>query len=294
MSAVAHTVPKFRPEFLFVVESLQQDWDHDDAAEYAAQIHATPFLKRKAKDTDVYPFAAETLGDVIEFLMQDRSRQYSYHRETGSRLAWYVKASPDVNGRIDGKPNGDHKRNPDLDEAWEKYLEGRKGSHVWERAFEDAQSYYRTDWTSYPGDDQGDWRFAFGGRSGGWLCLQEWRGHKFVRMDESELAQFVAELVHHYLEGDGKADYLESFYIGIVRADQDFTGKNASANVSYGYAQAREEWETERENLADEIECAMRCAAVHVLEEHGLQLDDSDRFQAMLREVALLADTVER
>lgn len=290
MTALAHKAPQFSAEFLSVVESLQQDYDHDSAPEYAAQIHATPFQKRKAKDSDVYPFAAETLGDVIEFLMQERSRQYAYHREIGSRLAWYVKAYPDVHG----KDNGDYKRNPELDDAWEKYLDSRRGQHIWQRAYEDAQEYYRTDWNSYPGDDQGDWKFAFGGRSGGYLCLQEWRGYKFARMDESELAQFVAELVHHYLEGDGKADYLESFYIGIVCADVDFTGDNASKNVSYHYAQAREEWETERGNLADEIESAMRAAAIEILKDHGLELDDSDRFQAALRDVALLADTVER
>lgn len=293
MAATAIQSPKFSSEFLAVVESLQQDYEHDDAAEYAAQIHCTPFVKRKIKpewDDAPYKFPAQTLGDVIEFLMQDRSRQYSYHRETGSRFAWYVKAYPDING----EGNGDYKRNPDLDEAWEKYLQGRAGQRVWERAFEDAQEYYRTDWNSYPGDDQGDWKFAFGGRSGGWLCLQEWRGYKFARMSESELAEFVAGLVHHHLAGDGKTDFLEAFYTGIVCADQDFTGKNASANVTYHYAQAREEWETERGNLADQIEVAMRCAAVHVLEEHGLQLDDSDKFQALLRDVALLADTVER
>lgn len=282
---------KFGAERSAVIQCLIDEWEHEDSPEYAEQVFATPFVMRKAISPECpYSFPARTLGDVIDFLARDRSRQYAYHRETGSRLAWYVKAhNIDVHGK-----ESEYERNAALDDAWEKHLETRKGLPVWEHAIEQAQEYYRRDWSSYPGDDQGDWRFAFGGRSSGWLCLQEWRGYKFARMDESEYHDFIAGLIHHYLEGDGKADYLEGFYIGIVCADADFTGEKASANVSYHYGFERQQWEEERGNLADAIESAMRAAAIDVLETYGLELDDSDAFQAQLRDVALLADTVER
>ena len=115
---------KFGAERCSVIQCLIDEWEHEDSPEYAEQVFATPFVMRKAISPECpYSFPARTLGDVIDFLARDRSRQYAYHRETGSRLAWYVKAhNIDVHGK-----ESEYERNAALDDAWEKHLETRKG-----------------------------------------------------------------------------------------------------------------------------------------------------------------------
>lgn len=236
---------------------------------------ATPFsLHISSGEKCPYSFDARTVQDVLQFLCRDRRRRYD--RFEGSFMAWNVKAY-----RVDLCK--DHKRTKSLDKAWQAYLESSAGQHVDSRAFEDAQEYYRRDWCSYPGDDQGAWKFHFAGRSGGWLALEAWRGNNISRMDWDDFARFLATLVAECIK-DGSQN-LSAFYVGIVCADSDFTPQKASENVSYHYGEAREQWEAERANIAEYVETAIIAAANKKAAEYGYQLD-SDALQEIARKAA--------
>jgi hypothetical protein len=246
--------------FAQVVETLADEFNITaEKLESPFALHITP------QSECPYTFAAKTLRSVLEFLCVDRARRYS--RSDGSPMAWNVKAYRiNVNGTADG-----YKPNRKLDSAWSKYLDTKAGEDVNLRAYEQAQEYYRAEWCAYPGDDQGDWRFSFGGRSGGWLMLDSWQGNRLDNKDSDEFARFLATLVAEHIEGHNQN--LSRFYIGIVCADSDFTPEKASQNVSAEYSAAREFWEDERKEITGFIQMAIMQAANRKAEEYGYNLD---------------------
>lgn len=214
-----------------------------------------------------YKFPAKTLGDLIDYLLIDRK----YGGRDGSILSWNVKAYRyDVNGA-----NMHSKRDESLDKAWEKYLDSRQGQWVHEDAFEMAQDYYRRDWSSYPGDDQGQWKFAFYGRSGGHLCLIDWDGNNFEKMDRWDYCEFLASLLDD-------PEKLSRFYIAIVCADNEFTPDNASENVTYQYGFRRECWEEERKEIVTKVGEAMEGAAELTCALYGVDLTEDLYANAIL------------
>lgn len=230
--------------------------------EATAAIFDAPVDMGDVPESCPYAFPARTVGEVVDFLLIGRAYNATGFRE-GSPLSWNVKAYRyDVNG-----DDSEHKRNPELDGAWEAYLNTRKGEHVHGYVFEAAQEYYRHEWTSYPGDDQGDWEFAFYGRSGGHLCLVKWRGHDFSKMDRWDYYEFIAALI------DDKK-YLVQFYKAICCADREFTGENASKEVTHHYGFERARWEEERAEIVDKLTDSMLTAAYSTCKDYGVELTD--------------------
>lgn len=256
-----------------ILEILQNDYSESNATAegpFTSEIFAQKFEFKKSKDAPGtgYKFDAVTLGDVLDYVLIDRARRYHYGHE-GSPFAWNVKAHPDYNGTEDTT------RDSSLDSAWSKYLD-KHGESVWCEAYEMAQDYYRRDWCSYPGDDQGDFKFGFYGRSGGWLCLVEWREFNLQKMDSDDCANFIAGLVASYLDGGSRADYLEAFYRALVCADSEFTWQNASKNVSHYFGEARERWEEQRaQDLPVMLQHVTRCAISKTLADYGLEIPES-------------------
>lgn len=208
-----------------------------------------------------------TLRKAAETLLADRDRRYRFGE--GSILAWNVKCHTyDETGK-----SGENKVNDALDAAWLNYM-SKHDSDVFYRAVEQAQEYYRADWCSYPGNDQGDWRFHFAGRSGGWLALESWRGHDISKMDEDSYIEFVATLIYDAM--NRKAEPLAAFLGGICDADKEFTSDAANENVSVYINDARAAWEADRENIAVEIAQAVTRAAKKEADKYGLKFDDSD------------------
>jgi hypothetical protein len=223
-----------------------------------AEIFDRP-VNIEVHETCPYKFEAKTVGEMIDFLSE--SRRY------GSDLfSWNVKAySYNVNG-----DDSDYKRNPDLDKAWSKFLDSREGQYVHESAFEQAQEYYRHDWCAYPGDDQGDWEFAFYGRSGGHLTLTKWKGYSIERLDRDSYLELLAGLLHDYLTA-GNHDIVK-LYMGIVCADQEFTPENASKNVTYHYGALRHDWEERRANILPEMVSVAERAVNKLAAAYGFEL----------------------
>jgi hypothetical protein len=126
-----------------------------------------------------YLFPAKSKTEMITYLLMDcQDRQWARTDYEGYFFNWNVKA----HGVDWDNPEGGCKLDPSLDEAWEKEAQE---DWVYQAAFEDAQRHYiEGEWSSSPGDDQGDWQFGFYGRSGGHLCLESWRGFNFYCKDE--------------------------------------------------------------------------------------------------------------
>lgn len=178
-----------------------------------------------------YTFPHRSRKAMIEYLLADRRGYYS-QGDGEFPFAWNVKAHG-VNWE---KPKGEYPLNPSLDSAWAKYVSGEGADYVCENAFEQARNYYTDDWTSYPGDDQGDWRFLFLGRSAGHLCLASWRGYKFANNNDTDTLRGL-------FQNTLPLPDLRKFYIGIRCADSDFTRDKANTNVEYAVNWIRHQWE---------------------------------------------------
>jgi hypothetical protein len=62
-----------------------------------------------------------------------------------------------------------------LDQRWHEHT-NEHGDDLWNMVVEDmARHYTSSEYTSYPGEDQGQWNFFFFGRSGGWMGLEWWK-----------------------------------------------------------------------------------------------------------------------
>lgn len=273
-----------------VLESLLFE---DDS--YTAAVFDQPFaLPFSVSARCPYEFDACTIGDVVDYLMLPRSRVFRYQR---APLAWNVKAhAVNING-----DDSEYQRDAALDDLWRQHLErdDSAGAAVYEMAFADAQSYYRAEWTSYPGDDQGDWNFCFDGRSGGWLVLERWREFRFygargawpAAFQVEYLATFVALLVHEHQQGGTRADYLAAFYVGMVCADSDFTSAKASANVTAAYSRFRQDWEETRahqDTLRKSIAVEMFRAARQEARSYGFAISNPETMDACAATLALV------
>lgn len=183
-----------------------------------------------------YTFPARSRKAMAAYLLDRRG--YSDHY-TPFPFSWNVKAHC-VNY---DRPTGDYTLSPAFDSAWQDEI--TNSSWRVNSAFEAAQSYYVEEWCSYPGADQGDWRFGFYGRQGGHLCLEMWRGRKMYG------GGFDLE---DWLEDLPFSD-LKAFYRAVVCMDQDFTQKAARQNVEADLNYQRHQWE---EDQIDARESAAR------------------------------------
>jgi hypothetical protein len=190
-----------------------------------------------AKTKCPYTFAAKSRAAMTAYILDRRG--YVYHH-TRYPFSWNVKAH-----NVDWlRPKGECELDPAFDAAWEKYVERESGAYgVESAAFDDAQRQYADgERTSYPGDDQGDWKFGFYGRCGGHLCLESWRGKSVIGMDAEDIRERLAEMPF---------PTLRHFYRALVCMDSDFTPANASANVEHQVNFMREQWEDMRREERD-------------------------------------------
>lgn len=199
-------------------------------------------------------------ADMIAFLCDigGHSEQHCYYP-----LSWNVKVGAfDETGKVWGHESAEEV-DPKLDSEWGIYF--GEAQWLYEVMFEDARSMYvEGEWTSWPGDDQGDWTFEFAGRSGGYLILHSWNGHNLegILSDDFE-AEFLEDLPWKQLR---------KFYRGIQCLHDDLNKRweghsAAEVNVSYHLNFQRVLWEEEKqaeEKLAREEEARMRAARVQL------------------------------
>lgn len=187
---------------------------------------------------NLYTFPHKCRADITDYLINHTSYGGWNHPYRGwSPLAWNVKVH-DIDWTGGRYLKVHEPIDPLLDETWEEYVkEGNNQDNLYQIIFEDARRYYGDEglYTTYPGKDQGDWKFCFGGRSGGWMILEKWKGDNFLKMSDRGSWE-------DYLDGLSFLD-LRTLYKGVRCMDQDFTRENASREISYQLNFQRVLWE---------------------------------------------------
>jgi hypothetical protein len=184
---------------------------------------------------NIYTYPHKSKKSIIDYLVNHEAYGGWNHPNRGwSPLSWDVKVHRlDYTGgwRLDYHEPID----PLLDEKWDDYV--RSDENVVNLATEDAQrQYLESEYCTHPGDDQGDWKFCFGGRSGGHLILKSWKSYDFLNMGSSESWE-------DYLNDLSFSD-LTTLYKAVRCMDVDFPRENASKNVSYQLNFQRVLWES--------------------------------------------------
>ena len=154
-----------------------------------------------------YNFSIKSRRGMTEFLLSNGG--YSAWRQGTYPLEWDAKVRrPDMTGRAygEGEPVA-----AALDEQWEEYLNDNP-ELFWHICEDAARTYLEDEYTSYPGADQGDWRFHLVGRSGGHLVLASWRGYQLEGLYEDSFEEFLNEL---------SFPELRALYRGVVCLDKD-------------------------------------------------------------------------
>ena len=189
-----------------------------------------------AKHRCPYTYPHRSRAGMTAYIV-DRTAHSDYH--TTYPICWNVKVySADWSGHA-----GDETVNARFDKAWDEYM--NDNPEFSSMIFEDAgRTFSEGEYTTYPGDDQGDWRFGFFGRSGGWLALTEWTGTKLYGRD-FDLAEFCAAL--SFTE-------LRILYRALRCMDADITRDKVNEEVSFHVNFQRHQWEADR--LAEEDENA--------------------------------------
>lgn len=102
------------------------------------------------------------------------------------------------------------------------------------------------DYSSYPGDDQGDFGFTFGGRSGGWLLLEKWQGRDLRNLDFDDL---LAD------KDSWPFERVRSLYRALVCMNQDFRPQALIESYMAQVGYRREQWESERIESLGNMAC---------------------------------------
>ena len=190
-----------------------------------------------------YSFTAVTRADQIAAILTDAQGEprCAYDRYF---FNWNVKAR-NIN---ETHSAGERALDPALDAAWQEHLAESRSYSPLEMAFQDTQSHFDgNEYTSYPGEDQGDWHFSFKGRSSGHLCLAKWRGHNLARFDAEELND----------SEEWPDAEVTDFYKGLVCCDSDLTPAKASKNVEYYLNWIRGQWEDEAKAAREASDSAL-------------------------------------
>jgi hypothetical protein len=180
-----------------------------------------------------YTWPHRSRAAIREYLLERRGRLYGSGHYP---FVWNVKV---YSAEFDGPclRTYDPTLDPALDSEWDSYVESNGDQLFWHWCEDAGRGISEGEWTSYPGDDQGDWEFGFEGRSGGWIVLEKWRGR-----DVRNFAPF----------SEWSWPDLVAFYRGIRCADSDFTQANAVVSVEDYAAAYRADWEAEKREEAEE------------------------------------------
>lgn len=184
-----------------------------------------------------YTYPHKSKHAQIDYLTgHDAYGGWNHPNRGWSPLSWNVRI-----GNADfEQPKGEYQLDPSHDDAWAKYVEKKSELFYW--ACEDmARQYTEGEYTTYPGDDQGDWEFCFAGRSGGQMLLAKWKGTDFLRSFDS------AEHWRDWLTEGIDTAALRTLYRAVRCMDHDLRRDAINAEFEYQLNFRRHEFEEERE-----------------------------------------------
>ncbi len=192
---------------------------------------------REGREDDPIVYQSQKRSEIIKELINHTMHAERY---SPARLAWDIKVhSFDTDGK-----SADYPGNPRFDARWKKEVEA--DDQIFYEACSDATSMFRNDeYTTYPGDDQGDYKFEMEGRSGGWLVLDEVAGiGKLAWSSQTEMEDALLAL---------DASQLTKLYRVVVNLDHDLTTAKIDREMAYQYSfrrkQLEEEWQEEAEDM---------------------------------------------
>lgn len=173
-----------------------------------------------------YDFPLEEKQAIIEFLCAHKFHDTD-GRHSDSGLAWNVKVHGlDTSGKHEG-----FSPDPAMDDAWQTHIDGNE-SFFWDAASDALSVYTSGDATTYPGDDQGSYKFTVSGRSAGWLVLTEIDGKPLTFDSLPDFREALQEM---------DDAVLAKLYKLVVTVDKDTA--DPAKEMAYHYANARQAWE---------------------------------------------------
>jgi hypothetical protein len=180
-----------------------------------------------------YSYPHRSRKSQVQYLADHDSYGGWNHPNRGwSPLAWNVKIGT-INWR---SPKGEESLDAGLDDQWNQYVESNSELFYW--ICEDvARQYLEGEYTTYPGDDQGDWKFCLAGRSGGHLLLSDWRGTDFLSSFQNSEHWF------DWLTSGITTEALNKLYRAVRCMDQDLERSRINAEFEYQLNFRRHEWE---------------------------------------------------
>jgi hypothetical protein len=192
--------------------------------------------------TDVpYDFPPIGRVGIITELMN-----HSVHRDgpyDDFYLSWNVKMDMDLDET--GK-KGDYNVDSQFDEKWSEYFE-RYNDHVFYDIIGEMTRFYCDEqlYSTFPGDDQGDYGFALQGRHGGHLVLKTVEGSEIKFNSYSNVQEVLNNL---------DDDDLVKLYKVVKSLDHDITKQKLANEWAYQLNFMRnrmeEDWKLELENVA--------------------------------------------
>lgn len=206
-----------------------------------------------------YSFPLRKRADIIARLGEHESYCPMNSWNGGFCLAWNIKVH-----NFDSMGGGDYLRKPENDSEWESYVEN-SDSIFWDACGDATRYYTDSEWSNYPGIEQGEWKFSINGRSGGYMLLEDspgwlplprgWTCHKATWESRA-----------HFVEWLGELDYstLLRFYKAMQVLDSDLSRENCRKSLESAFGFLREQWEEER---AEEQEAADSAMAEKIAEE---------------------------
>ncbi|MBE9109314.1 hypothetical protein IQ273_07785 [Nodosilinea sp. LEGE 07298] len=189
-----------------------------------------------------YDFSLRSRQDIITFLTR-RGRSYFTWRTGYAPLTWNIKCHRyDNSGHNRGRK--DYPINCAYDAVWSAWLEQianpctgeRNEDRLFWQACEDGLRDYRYGYaTVWPGEEI-DGKFIVLGRSGGYLCLESWNGHRLWHRGSGGADDFLDWLRELPFR------QLRELYKLVVCLDQDI---QPEAEISYQFHFQRMQWEEE-------------------------------------------------
>lgn len=183
-----------------------------------------------------YTYPHTTIAEQKSYILNHQD--YARNREGFWPIAWNIKVyNCDPTGH---SGEGSEPITPALDDAWAKHLESH--DDLFWMAVEEALRNSQTidgEYCTYPGDDQGDWKFEVRGRSGGWLVLTHWEPRRGANIPFESGSRDDWE---NYVNEEMSDTQITLLYQALRCMDQDFA--KPAQYINDAYAELRGQWES--------------------------------------------------
>lgn len=204
------------------------------SSQIEAHVNRDIFNGHEPDPSDPYGAPLRNRLDIVRSLTSHE--MYSDGRYSSYQIAWSLdKFGADTSGKVNAE---EYKPNEKYDERWQDYVDSDHRVEEW--VFEDAvRTYTEAEYTTYPGDDQGQYRFAVGGDCGDKIALTKWfryEGTEISWRDKDNYVTWLRELDN---------EDLRDFYRLVTHVDADVQKfkEDLAHQYSFRRMQTEELWD---------------------------------------------------